>query len=80
MEKAVREKELALRDDDNVFDVAFEQQGDGNDVLSATDIKVHIRTPFCALQLPRDCRWRQKFRLGPLLRLAVEAFCQLQGL
>ncbi|KAK9820427.1 hypothetical protein WJX72_010224 [[Myrmecia] bisecta] len=40
-EKAVRVKQEALRDDDNVFDVAYEQQGDGTDVVSATDIKVH---------------------------------------
>lgn len=40
LEKSVREKEAALRDDDNVFDVAYEQQGDGTDTLSATDIKV----------------------------------------
>ena len=44
VEEAARAKEAALRDDDNVFDVAYEQQGgggaDGGDVLSATDIKV----------------------------------------
>lgn len=41
MEKAVREKEIALRDDDNVFDVSYENQGDNTaDVLSAKDIKV----------------------------------------
>jgi ATP-binding cassette subfamily F protein 1 len=44
-EKAVRMKEDMLRDDDNVFDVAFEQQGEGGDnTLSATDIKVHNMT------------------------------------
>lgn len=41
LEKSVREKELALRDDDNVFDVSYENQGDNTaDVVSATDIKV----------------------------------------
>ena len=43
-ETAARAKAEALRDDDNVFDVAFEQQGAGGDaadsVVSATDIKV----------------------------------------
>lgn len=42
-EKAHRIKEESLRDDDNVFDVAFENQG-GEAVehtVSATDIKVH---------------------------------------
>ena len=34
-------KEAALRDDDNVFDVSYENQGDNTtDVVSATDIKV----------------------------------------
>ena len=43
-EKAHRIKEESLRDDDNVFDVAFENQG-GEAVehtVSATDIKVHM--------------------------------------
>ena len=41
LEKSVREKEAALRDDDNVFDVSYENQGDSTaDVVSATDIKV----------------------------------------
>lgn len=40
LEKSVREKELALRDDDNVFDVSYENQGDATEVVSATDIKV----------------------------------------
>lgn len=41
IEEAHRAKAAALRDDDNVFDVAYEQQGgEGQDVLSATDIKV----------------------------------------
>lgn len=43
-EAAARAKADALRDDDNVFDVSFEQQGAGGDVadsvVSATDIKV----------------------------------------
>lgn len=40
LEKAHREKEAALRDDDNVFDVSYENQGDStSDVVSATDIK-----------------------------------------
>lgn len=43
IEEAARAKVAALQDDDNVFDVAYEQQGGGgeaSDVLSATDIKV----------------------------------------
>ena len=43
LETAARNKEEALRDDDNVFDVAFEQQGggaEGSNILSATDIIV----------------------------------------
>ncbi|KAL6782065.1 hypothetical protein ACKKBF_B10535 [Auxenochlorella protothecoides x Auxenochlorella symbiontica] len=45
LEKAAAAKVAALRDDDNVFDVAFEQQGEGGEgVLSATDIKVHNMT------------------------------------
>ena len=44
MEEAHRAKAAALRDDDNVFDVAYEQQGsEGQDVLSATDIKVSLQ-------------------------------------
>ena len=43
-EAAARAKADALRDDDNVFDVSFEQQGAGGEaadsVVSATDIKV----------------------------------------
>lgn len=41
-EKAHRVKEESLRDDDNVFDVAFENQGaeTSESVVSATDIKV----------------------------------------
>ncbi|GAB4823496.1 hypothetical protein N2152v2_010542 [Parachlorella kessleri] len=41
LEKAAAAKADALRDDDNVFDVAYEQQGAEDGVLSATDIKVH---------------------------------------
>lgn len=41
LEKAAAIKAAALRDDDNVFDVAYEQQGAEDAVLSATDIKVH---------------------------------------
>eukprot|EP00891_Asterochloris_glomerata_P000400 jgi/Astpho2/400/Aster-03452 len=40
-EKAHRIKEDMLRDDDNVFDVAYEQQGEVDATVSATDIKVH---------------------------------------
>jgi len=43
-EKAAAAKASALHDDDNVFDVAFEKQGDGDTTLSATDIKVHNLT------------------------------------
>ena len=41
-EKAHRIKEESLRDDDNVFDVAFENQGGeaAEHTVSATDIKV----------------------------------------
>ena len=41
-EKAHRMKEESLRDDDNVFDVAFENQGGeaAEHTVSATDIKV----------------------------------------
>ena len=55
VEEAHRAKAAALRDDDNVFDVAYEQQGsEGQDVLSATDIKVslqHNRRPVSAVQV-----------------------------
>jgi ATP-binding cassette subfamily F protein 1 len=44
LEKAVAAKAAALQDDDNVFDVAYEQQGDGEGTVSATDIKVHNLT------------------------------------
>lgn len=42
-EKAAAAKAAALRDDDNVFDVSYENQGadaEGASTLSATDIKV----------------------------------------
>ena len=46
LEEAARLKEAALADDDNVFDVAFEQQGGGGaeaaNTVSATDIKARI--------------------------------------
>ncbi|GBF96295.1 ABC transporter F family member [Raphidocelis subcapitata] len=44
LEKAYRAREDAMREDDNVFDVAFEGMGDGDATLSATDIKVHSLT------------------------------------
>ena len=44
LEKSAQMKVDALRDDDNVFDVSYEQQGDGDSTLSATDIKVHNMT------------------------------------
>ena len=42
MEKATREKEAALRDDNDVFDVAYENQTDNaaDSAVSARDIKV----------------------------------------
>jgi hypothetical protein len=40
MEKAHRMREEAMREDDNVFDVAFEGMGAEDATLSATDIKV----------------------------------------
>ena len=43
MEKAAAMKADALRDDDNVFDVSYEQSGEDS-TLSATDIKVHQMT------------------------------------
>ena len=39
-EKAVQIKAAALADDDDVFDVAFEQQGEAGTTASATDIQV----------------------------------------
>lgn len=58
LEKAHREKESALRDDDNVFDVAFENQGaSAADIISATDIKVllqHLK-PSQSLQTHHHC-------------------------
>ncbi len=41
-EKAHRMKQDALRDDDNVFDVAYENQGEATETLSATDVKVEV--------------------------------------
>ena len=51
LEEAARLKEAALADDDNVFDVAFEQQGGGGaeaaNTVSATDIKARTtRRPW----------------------------------
>ncbi|MEW5312400.1 MAG: hypothetical protein WDW38_004039 [Sanguina aurantia] len=43
-EKAFRAKEDALREDDNVFDVSFEGQGEIMTTVSATDVKVHNLT------------------------------------
>ena len=41
LEKAHQAKAAALQDDDSVFDVAYEQQGEGADAnQSTTDIKV----------------------------------------
>lgn len=44
LEMQAAAKAAALRDDDNVFDVSFERQGEGDSTLSATDIKVHNMT------------------------------------
>lgn len=46
MEKAHQAKVEALREDDNVFDVSYEGQGDdaGAAAVSATDVKVHNLT------------------------------------
>ena len=44
LEKAAAAKAAALQDDDNVFDVAYEHQGEGDSTLSATDNKVHNMT------------------------------------
>ena len=58
LEKSVREKEAALRDDDNVFDVSYENQGDSTaDVVSATDIKVSC--PSFIYKRPFGCHMQQ---------------------
>ena len=59
MEEAHRAKAAALRDDDNVFDVAYEQQGgEGQDVLSATDIKVSTpQSRDKSHWVPGDCAY-----------------------
>lgn len=44
LEQAAAAKAAALHDDDNVFDVSYEAQGEGDGTLSATDIKVHNMT------------------------------------
>ncbi|KAK2080085.1 hypothetical protein QBZ16_002481 [Prototheca wickerhamii] len=46
LERVAAAKKAALRDDDNVFDVAYERQAgdEAGSVLSATDIKVHNLT------------------------------------
>lgn len=59
LEEAYRAKEAALREDENVFDVAYEAQGGegGSDVLSATDIKVQ-RPKISLTAVPwRDLYW-----------------------
>lgn len=43
-EAAYRAKQEALREDDNVFDVSFEGQGEDTATASATDVKVHNLT------------------------------------
>ena len=60
LEEAARARAAALADDDNVFDVAYEQQGaeGGADTLSATDIKVRgglIRPHNIRTQYSRGC-------------------------
>ncbi|GFH15030.1 uncharacterized protein HaLaN_11184 [Haematococcus lacustris] len=40
----VQAKVEALKEDDNVFDVSFEGQGEEGTTASATDIKVHNMT------------------------------------
>lgn len=51
-EKAHRVKEESLRDDDNVFDVAFENQGAeaAEQTVSATDIKVRMTAVDLSIQ------------------------------
>ncbi|KAI8476381.1 MAG: P-loop containing nucleoside triphosphate hydrolase protein [Monoraphidium minutum] len=44
MEKAHRMREDAMREDDNVFDVAYEGMGADDATVSATDVKVHNMT------------------------------------
>lgn len=58
-ERVHQMKMEALRDDDSVFDVAYEQQGTSSDVLSATDVKV-LSSHACmhAFIVPfRGARW-----------------------
>ena len=45
MEKAFREKEAALRDDNDVFDVSYENQTDNaaDSAVSTKDIKVSLK-------------------------------------
>ncbi|WIA09051.1 hypothetical protein OEZ85_008465 [Tetradesmus obliquus] len=44
MEKALRMKAEAMRDDENVFDVAFEGMGGDEPAATASDVKVHNLT------------------------------------
>ena len=67
IEEAARAKVAALQDDDNVFDVAYEQQGgagEASDVLSATDIKVCLC--YAAHSVSPQCCCAS--RIVPLLR------------
>lgn len=63
VEEAHRAKAAALRDDENVFDVAYEQQGnEGQDVLSATDIKVskediRMQSFICCVRQLTQLHW-----------------------
>lgn len=56
-EKAHRVKEESLRDDDNVFDVAFENQGAevAEQTVSATDIKVCVTAVDLSIQRQSCC-------------------------
>lgn len=56
-EKAFRAKEDALREDDNVFDVSFEGQGEIMTTVSATDVKVRTR-------VQTTCWWQWELERG----------------
>ena len=67
MERALQIKAAALQDDDNVFDVAFERQGeDTESTLSTTDIKVRLLAPALPTGPSVLCRPR-----SPVVSLAV---------
>jgi len=90
-ETAARAKADALRDDDNVFDVAFEQQGAGGDaadsVVSATDIKVsssatNYKVVLACTGVRRKAaglRWRGGGKVARWFVRSCKAACRLGG-